>query len=141
MLLAVHQNVADPHHVVGCEIFIGHARVTLEMIAAQGFVYVLEDDRAGHHEDVDEAVLDDVREQPPHTGRDQIARPANIDRRVVVEHVEPNAMRLGELTCPKSGSFHFLEQPGDRPVAVDRDRPRRNREKFRSLRFFLSHCH
>ena len=61
---------------------------------------------------------------------DQIARPAQIDRRVVVEHVEPDAMSLGKLLCAESGTLHFFQKSGDGAVAVDRHRPRRNRQEF-----------
>jgi hypothetical protein len=66
--------------------------------------------------------------------------PAGIsddDRGVVAQHVEPNAMCLGQLAATETGAFHLFKQTGNRTIAIDLDGPRRRRKILRCFGFSL----
>lgn len=84
----------------------------------------MEDERAGEGEHINEAVFDYIREQAAHPCGDERAGGGDVNGRAVAEHVEPDAMRFGELARAETGAFHFLKQPGDGTVAVNLDRAR-----------------
>ena len=83
------------------------------MISAQRFVYVVKQNGSGHDDHVNETIFDDVGEQTAHSRRNKISRSAKIDRRVIVEHIEPDAMRFRQLLCAKSRAFHLFQQSRD----------------------------
>src|SRR4028119_2409436 len=109
------------------------------MLATERFVQVVEEQVAGTDQHIDEAVLDDVGQKPAHPGGDERARTGAEDRRVVAEHVEPDAMRFGQLARAETRALHLLQQPGHRAVAVYLHGARRNRQILRGSRFALSY--
>jgi hypothetical protein len=85
----------------------------LVVMASEGLVQIVEDNRAGENEHVNEAILDDVGQQSAHPGGNERARTGDENRRVVAEHVEPDAMRFGQLASAKARALHLFQQPGD----------------------------
>src|SRR5437660_1093773 len=100
---------------------------------------IVKQNGSGHYKNVDKAVLYYVRDQATHTRRDEVAGAAQIDRCVIVQHVEPDPMCFCKLFSSKSGSLHFFEQSGHRTVPVYWDRPGGDGQKLRSLGFLLSY--
>ena len=47
-----------------------------------------------------------------------MSAPGHHDRRVIAEHVEPDAMSFGELPPAKTCAFHFFEESGHRTIAI-----------------------
>src|SRR5215207_1372596 len=55
------------------------------------------------HYNVDKSVLDNVGQQPPHSGCNQIPGSAQVYGRIVVEHVEPYPMSFRKLLRAETG--------------------------------------
>src|SRR4051812_18145749 len=110
----------------------------LKVLAAERLVQVLKEHRARADHHVNEAILDDVCEQTPHTRRYERAVGGDDDGRVVAEHVEPDAVRLRELARAEARALHLLEQPRDGAVAVYLHGPDGRGEILRCSRFTLS---
>src|SRR5437879_1761110 len=78
-------------------------------------------------------------DQAPHPGGNEITGTGHVDRGVVIQHVEPDAMCLRKLFGTETGSLHLFEKAGHRAVAVDRDGTGGNCEKLPGLNFLLSY--
>ena len=88
-------------------------------MAAARLVQVVIQVRAGRHQAVDVAMLDQVRDDHAQTARAERAGHPHEDRHVVAEHLLPHAMRDAEGAPLERNALHLFEklvgfQPPDR---------------------------
>ena len=138
VLFVARQNVPHAADLRRLKLGVGHRRMSLKVLAAQGFMQVLKEHRAGTDHHINEAVLDDVGQKAAHPRRDERAVGRDHHGRIVAEHIEPDAMRFGELPRAKARALHFFEQAGDRAVAVNLYGPDGRGQVLRGSRFTLS---
>ena len=105
-LVLARQRVVDPIDALGRERRVIERGRADEMPAPARFMQVVIEVRAGRHEAVDVAVLDEVRDDQAHAAGREGARGAQENRRVAAEHLLPDAPRGREVAPLKRNALH-----------------------------------
>jgi hypothetical protein len=103
------EQIADARNFRGFEFFVDISDAP-DNDCARAFRECRETKLCRTLQNVNKAVFDDISQQAAHSRRNQIARTAHINRRIVVEHIEPDAMRFGKLFRAEARAFHFFQQ-------------------------------